>query len=94
MGVSKLIDSGNIVGAFVYENYTPARCGVVLEDLGLCEGSSYFHKLRVKYIKGEIKVIASSQLQDFEKLIEERKRQYEVHAAKLEILKQIKRDSA
>lgn len=84
--ISDKIRSGTIVGALVYEAYTPARCGKVIADLGAI-GSGYFHKLRVRYIKGEEKDIDSGQLKNFEELVEEHKRKYERHASTLEKLK-------
>lgn len=86
------IKDGEIVGTFVYESYTPSRCGFVTQDLGVTSGG-YFHMLRVKYHDGVEKTIDSGQLKDFEELIADHKRKYENHLAKLDKLKQLK-DSA
>lgn len=87
MGVSQRIKEGTIVGALVYEAYTPAKCGKVLEDLGPT-GSGYFHRLKVRLLKnGEEKIYGSGILNDFEELIADHKRKYERHLATLEKLK-------
>jgi hypothetical protein len=87
MNISQRIMENKIVGAFVYESYTPAKCGVVIEDLG--HDGQYFHTLKVKFIKGEVRQVNSGNLRDFEDLIAEHKKKYEGHMAKLELLKQL-----
>lgn len=87
MGVSAKVSDGSIVGALVYEAYTPAKCFKVIEDLGLCAGSSFFHNLRVKNLKGIESVKSSAGLNDFEELVADHKRKYDRHLATLEKLK-------
>lgn len=87
------VQNGTSVGAFVYRAYTPAKCGVVIEDLGPI-GNGYFHRLKVKMINGKVEEIESGLLNDYEELIADHKKKYDGHMAKLEKLKQFKQDSA
>lgn len=89
MGIRQRIIDGTVVGAFVYEAYTPSRCGVVIRDLGPI-GNGYFHKLEIKYRKGEIKVRDSGQVNDYEELIADHKRKYDNHLSVLEQLRKMR----
>ena len=88
MGVSQKVLAGKIVGSFVYEAYTPSKCGVVLEDLGEY-GAGYFHKLLVKYKNGTVKETTSAGLNDYEELIADHERKLNNHRKVLEQLKQL-----
>lgn len=87
------IQNGTVVGAFVYESYTPAKCGVVIADLGPMNGG-YFHLLRVKTIKGEIQDINSGRLNDYDALIADHEKKLAGHLDRINKLKKIKQDSA
>jgi hypothetical protein len=89
MGLFQLIRDKKIVGTAVYESYRPAKCGMVIADLGPTDGG-YFHTLRVRYLKdGVERDIDSGRLNDFNELVADHKRKYENHLATLQKLNRL-----
>lgn len=39
------------IGTLVYEIYSPAKCGKVIEDRGFSLSGNYFRKLLVRWLK-------------------------------------------
>lgn len=93
MNVAQRIANGTIVGSFVYRAYTPAKCGVVLADLGPIGESGYFHTLRVKMLtNGNVVDMVSGGLNDYEELVEDHRKKLAGHVSKLEKLFNLRQD--
>jgi hypothetical protein len=93
-----LRDDKELVGKRVYENYSPAKAGVITEivhpvgspkpvrGLSGTEGMTQpriFADVKVKWLNGTTEVVSTSRLNDFDALIEDHKKKLRTHEATL-----------
>jgi hypothetical protein len=78
------------VGMPVYRNYTPVKCGKVVEVIGPlreAEGRPWYYKYRVRWIKGTEETVMWNGLQSFQHLVDEHERKFIKHSETLRKLK-------
>lgn len=76
-----------LVGRFVYMAFVPQNPGKIVEDMGYPDGLQRWRSVKVKFLKGEEKVVHLNDLNDFQHLVDDGRKKITKHEANLEKLK-------